>query len=154
MEHDSSYRLLYSHRRLVEDLLKGFVDEPWVKDIEWSTLRLEASQHVSSSLEQRRNDLVWRMSLKGGRSLFVYLMMEFQSTVDWHMAVRLLTYLGLFYEGLVRFRQPQAAQTPRGGSRCRVQRRQSLEREIGCARASRGVARPRSLSTTQDCATS
>ena len=112
MEHDSSYRLLYSHPRLVEDLLKGFVDEPWVKDIEWSTLRLEASQHVSSSLEQRRNDLVWRMSLKGGRSLFVYLMLEFQSTVDWHMAVRLLTYLGLFYEGLVRSGSPKRRKLP------------------------------------------
>ena len=31
MEHDSGYRLLYSHRRLVADLLQGFVDEPWVR---------------------------------------------------------------------------------------------------------------------------
>ena len=91
---------------------KGFLDEPWVKDIEWSTLKLEESQHVSRSLKQRRNDLVWRMSLKGGRSLFVYLMLEFQATVDWHMAVRLLTYLGLFYEGLVRSGSPKRRKLP------------------------------------------
>ncbi len=112
MEHDSGYRLLYSHRRLVADLLQGFVDEPWVQEIEWSTLQLEDSQHVGSRLAQRRNDLVWRMSIKDGRPLFVYLMLEFQSTVDRHMAVRLLSYLGLFYEQLLRSGSLQGHKLP------------------------------------------
>ena len=36
--HDSSYRLLFSHPRMVADLLRGFVDEPWVHELDLSTL--------------------------------------------------------------------------------------------------------------------
>ena len=34
--------------------------------------------------------------------LYVYLLLEFQSTVDTYMAVRIQTYVGLLYEGLMR----------------------------------------------------
>jgi len=33
-DHDSSYRLFFSHPEMVRDLLIGFVDEKWVADTE------------------------------------------------------------------------------------------------------------------------
>ena len=42
---------------------------------------------------------LWRVRW-GERWLYVYLLLEFQSTVDRLMAVRLLTYVGLLYQDL------------------------------------------------------
>ena len=40
--HDPSYKLLFSHREMVRDLLLGFIDEPWVADLD--LVRLEKSR--------------------------------------------------------------------------------------------------------------
>lgn len=42
--HDSSYKLLFSHPAMVEDLLTGFVHEDWVAELDFATLRLENSR--------------------------------------------------------------------------------------------------------------
>jgi predicted transposase YdaD len=44
--------------------------------------------------------MIWRLRW-GERWLYVYLLLEFQSSVDRFMAVRLLTYIGLLYQNLV-----------------------------------------------------
>jgi putative YhgA-like transposase len=52
---------------------------------------------------QAESDVLWRLRWRGGdRWLYVYLLLEFQSTVDPFMAVRMMTYLGLLYEDLIR----------------------------------------------------
>jgi hypothetical protein len=38
ISHDNSYKLLFSHPEMVEDLLKGFVKENWVGECDFSTL--------------------------------------------------------------------------------------------------------------------
>ena len=38
MSHDNSYKLLFSHPEMVEDLLKGLVKADWVKQSDFSTL--------------------------------------------------------------------------------------------------------------------
>ena len=44
MDHDGGYRLLFSHPQMVRDLLHGFVDEPWVAELDFAT-RLWAPWH-------------------------------------------------------------------------------------------------------------
>lgn len=41
MEHDASYTLLFSHARMVKDLLHGCVHEAWVREVDYSTLERE-----------------------------------------------------------------------------------------------------------------
>ena len=36
--HDPSYKLLFSHPQMVRDLLLGFIDEPWVAELDLDTL--------------------------------------------------------------------------------------------------------------------
>jgi hypothetical protein len=38
MDHDQSYKLLFSHAELVADLLRGFVCEDWVKTLDFISL--------------------------------------------------------------------------------------------------------------------
>jgi predicted transposase YdaD len=103
--HDESYRLLFSHPRMVADLLQGFVREPWVEDLDFSTLERVNASYVSEHLKGRHADLVWRVRWGGESWLYVYLLLEFQSTVDPFMAVRMLVYVGLLYQDLLRRRE-------------------------------------------------
>lgn len=108
--HDDSYKLLFSHAAMVADLIRGFVHEDWVSGLDLSTLEKVGGHYVSNDLRHRESDMVWRVRWGGERWLYVYLLLEFQSTVDPYMAVRLMTYVGLLYEDLIR----QRVLTPSG----------------------------------------
>lgn len=100
-KHDNSYRLLFSHRRMVEDLLSGFV--PLSRDVkpEPGLLERRNGSYVGDRLHRREQDLVWCSRRKDGSPAF-YLLLEFQSRLDPHMDVRMTTYRGLFCEELIR----------------------------------------------------
>jgi predicted transposase/invertase (TIGR01784 family) len=90
---------------MVADLLRGFVREDWVRDLDFSTLERVSGSYVTPQLRSRESDVVWRVRWKGGDWLYVYLLMEFQSTVDPFMALRMMVYLGLLYQDLLQQRQ-------------------------------------------------
>lgn len=101
MSHDHGYKLLFSHPEMVRDLLTGFVHEDWVAQCDFDTLEKVGGSYVSDDLREREDDVVWRVRW-GSDWLYVYLLLEFQSTVDHFMAVRLLGYLALLYQDLIR----------------------------------------------------
>jgi predicted transposase YdaD len=94
MDHDRSYKLLFSHPEMVADLLRGFVREDWVQQIDFDSLEKVSGTYVADDLREREDDVIWRVRW-GQDWLYVYLLIEFQSTVDRYMAVRILVYLGL-----------------------------------------------------------
>lgn len=75
--------------------------EEWVKDLDLDTLERVNGSYISDDLRERENDIIWRVRL-GNSWVYVYLLIEFQSTVDRYMALRLLTYLGLLYQDFQR----------------------------------------------------
>ncbi|HEX4966821.1 MAG TPA: Rpn family recombination-promoting nuclease/putative transposase [Thermoanaerobaculia bacterium] len=102
-EHDHGYRRLFSHPEMVADLLRGFVREAWVHELDFSTLERVPDTYTTRKLRSRReSDVVWRVRWGKDRWLYVYLLLEFQSTVDPFMALRFMVYLGLFYQNLLR----------------------------------------------------
>ncbi|SJM95634.1 transposase (fragment) [Crenothrix polyspora] len=101
MSHDNSYKLLFSHPEMVADLLKGFVNEAWVEQCDFATLEKVSGSYVTDDLRDREDDLIWRVRW-GDEWLYVYLLLEFQSTVDHFMAVRILGYLALLYQDIIR----------------------------------------------------
>jgi len=106
--HDHSYKLLFSHARMVRDLLEGFVGGEWLIAVDFATLERVSDAYVTDDLRARADDIVWRVRC-GERD--VYLLLEFQSSVEPFMAVRVLTYVGLLYQDLIK-----AKKIPRGGS--------------------------------------
>jgi predicted transposase/invertase (TIGR01784 family) len=104
-DHDNSYKLLFSHSEMVADLLRGFIREDWVRKLDFSSLEKVGAEYVSDDMRGRESDIVWRLRWKGSdRWIYVYILLEFQSTVDSFMAVRVMTYLGLLYQDLIRNR--------------------------------------------------
>lgn len=108
--HDAGYHLLFSHPQMVEDLFRSFVDEPWVTDIDFGTLeRVNARLHAEG-LDRRDGDIIYRARLLDGSDVYLYLLLEFQSRPDPWMAVRVMVYVGLLYQHLIR----EGRVTPRG----------------------------------------
>ncbi len=101
VQHDNSYKLLFSHPEMVRDLLVGFVHEPWVDELDLSSLEKASGSYVADDLRDREDDIIWRVRFKD-RWLYLYLLLEFQSRVDDWMPVRILTYLGLLYQDLIK----------------------------------------------------
>jgi hypothetical protein len=103
-DHDSGYKLLFSHPQMVEELLRGFVHEPWVEDLDFTTLEPAEASFTSADLRERHGDRVWRLRWRGGERgwLYLYLLLEFQSTPEPFMAVRLLGYVSMLLADLVR----------------------------------------------------
>jgi len=99
--HDRSYKLVFSHPVMVRDLLEGFVREEWLAQLDYASLERVNATYVSATLRERSNDIVWRARWGDG-SIYIYLQLEFQSTVDTFMAVRVLTYVGLLYQELIK----------------------------------------------------
>ena len=125
--HDNAYKHLFSHPDAVRDLLRGFVVEDWVALLDFDTLEKVSGSYVSDDLRDREDDIIWRIRMKQpssegdtppqGEWVYVYLLLEFQSSVDNFMAVRILTYIGLLYQDLIKSGQVksqpgQAAKLP------------------------------------------
>ncbi|MDO8938601.1 MAG: Rpn family recombination-promoting nuclease/putative transposase [Methylicorpusculum sp.] len=101
MPHDTGYKLLFSHPRLVQDLITGFVQPEWLDSIDFKTLEPVKASFATDDLRQRHDDCIWRMKFKD-TWLYLYLLLEFQSSDDYFMANRVMTYLGLLYQDIIR----------------------------------------------------
>ena len=117
--HDGSYKSLLAYPRMVRDLLLGFVHQDWVALLDFDSLESVGTGHVSDDLQERDQDLVWRVRLRhdaddpaaGGKGedgrnevgwIYLYLLIEFQRQDDPTMAVRVLAYTALLYQDLIR----------------------------------------------------
>ena len=100
-KHDASYKLLFSAPELVRDLIMGFIPDDWLHSLDYSTLEKVPGSFVTDDLRDRADDVVWRVRA-GGEWVYIYLLIEFQSRVDPWMAVRMMVYVGLLYQDLIR----------------------------------------------------
>ncbi len=100
-DHDNSYKRLFSHPRMVRDLMVGFLPKSWAQDLDMLSLEKVSGSHVTDDLRSRHSDVILRAH-HGIRAQPLYLLLEFQSTVDAHMAVRVAAYQLLLYQDLIR----------------------------------------------------
>ena len=98
--HDAAYKWLFSRPRMVRDLLDGFVAPGWSDELDFDTLRPLSASYVSQDLEQRHGDLVWRMGFRDRQRCDLVLLLEFQSTVERAMALRMDAYGALLRQRL------------------------------------------------------
>jgi len=100
-DHDTGYKFLFSTPELVRDLIIGFVPDEWLHSLDYSTLERVPGSYISEDFRHRADDVVWRVRV-GGEWVYLYLLLEFQSSVDKYMALRMMVYVGLLYQDLVK----------------------------------------------------
>ena len=106
INHDSGRKDIFGHKQVVVDFLRGYVHQPWVQSVDFDSLERVNSSYVHEADQQRIGDVVWRFRLKdGGGWVYTYLLLELQSTIDPHMALRMMVYVGLLYQDLIKQKQ-------------------------------------------------
>lgn len=100
-KHDEAYKLLFSHPEVVRDLILGFVPDAWLGGLDYGTLEKVPVNFVTDRFRHREADVIWRVRVRE-QWVYLYLLIEFQSRTDHWMAVRMMTYVSLLYQDLVR----------------------------------------------------
>ena len=98
--HDSRYKYLFSHPLLVQRLLTSFVDQPFVHQLDFSTLEKVSNSFVSPDFQRRESDIIWKITFQG-RPIYIFLLIEFQSSPDRWMPLRFLRYIIEFYQSFL-----------------------------------------------------
>ena len=86
--HDKSYKDLYSKKEVAIDLFKSFFNEKWTKYLTTENLTLVNKSFVTSDYEETEADIVYKANINNKEVIF-YILLEFQSTVDYRMPLRL-----------------------------------------------------------------
>lgn len=100
-EIDASYKMLFSFKEMVADLVRGFFPKGWLQRLKFDTLELMPCAFVADNLSQRHADMLWRVKVDD-EWVYLCLLLEFQSSVDPYMAVRMVNYISLAYQRLIR----------------------------------------------------
>ena len=98
---DPIYKRLYAFARMVEDLLRSLFTKAEL-DADYRSLEKLSTEYVGDAFQRRHGDIAWRLRTRGDDWLHVLVMLEFQSTTDTAMALRVLEYTALLYRELQR----------------------------------------------------
>ena len=107
---DPSYKRLLKHKRIVKDLLIGFIAPQrapgWAAALDFDTLREGPTEEITDELRRRLGDVVWSIDRRDGRGgvQTLHVVIEHQSSVDYSMPLRFLNYTSLHYQRLYRDR--------------------------------------------------
>ena len=99
--HDRGYKALFSHPQMVKELISSFVNEDFIKKIDFTTLKQENASFITDDHKSSEADIIWKVDIQG-KPAFIYILIEFQSTVDLFMSVRMLTYILLLYQHIIK----------------------------------------------------
>jgi len=94
--HDHGYKYLFSNPTLVRYLITGFVKEEWVKDVDFTRMEKLDKEFISEEYQKRESDIIYKVRYQGSEA-YIFLLIEFQSTVDRFMALRVLHYICKLY---------------------------------------------------------
>jgi predicted transposase/invertase (TIGR01784 family) len=96
--HDSGYKRLFSNLTIFRQLVESFVEEEWVAQLDFDRAERIDKSFVAEHYKESESDLIYRIPLRDSeQSVILYLLIEFQSTVDRFMALRVLYYIVSFY---------------------------------------------------------
>ena len=108
--HDRLFRYVFSQPEHAEGELRLLLPAEVSARIDWSTLRVEPTSVVDAALADTRSDVLFSARLDD-RELYLYLLLEHQSTADAWMPLRLLGYMLRIWEGYLE-KHPDAKKLP------------------------------------------
>ena len=89
--HDQTYKLLFSHPVAARSLVRDVLARDWSDELDMKTLERFPTEHVDARLRRSLGDMAYRVWFKGGARSAVFLV-EFQSSADENMALRMMEY--------------------------------------------------------------
>ena len=100
-DYDHSYKRLFSHPPMIADLIRGFLDPDLVEGCDFSSLERRNGRSVSDMNKNWETDMIGSLRW-GDREMIRYLLIEFQSRPDPMMHTRMMSYMALLWQDIVR----------------------------------------------------
>lgn len=94
--HDSGYKKLFSNRTIFQQLIETFITETWVKELDFTSCETLDKSFVADHYKETESDLIYKLKLHD-KTIYIYVLLEFQSKVDHFMVIRVLYYILSFY---------------------------------------------------------
>jgi predicted transposase/invertase (TIGR01784 family) len=94
--HDSGYKKLFSNKVIFRQLIETFVKEDWVKDVDFDSCQTVDKSFVSDQYKKTESDIIYKLKIKD-KEIYIFILIEFQSTVERFMVLRILNYITNFY---------------------------------------------------------
>ena len=94
--HDSGYKKLFSNQTIFRQLLETFVNQEWVDNLDFTSCEPLDKSFISEHYKETESDLIYKIQFHD-REVYIYILIEFQSTVEPFMALRVLNYITNFY---------------------------------------------------------
>lgn len=90
--HDKSYKTLFSNKDIFLNLINDFTEEKWKNELTAENLTLVNKSFILADYEEVEADIVYQAEIEGQKVIF-YILLEFQSSIDHSMPIRLLMYM-------------------------------------------------------------
>jgi len=96
---DTRYTELFSNPIFVQRLFENFVQEDFARELDFLEMAPYKTKFVTDAYTHRESDVIWKVSFRG-KNLYIILLIEFQSTVDKRIPIRLFHYIAGLYDSL------------------------------------------------------
>lgn len=100
-DHDGAYKKLFEHPLMIESLLEGFVSAELSESLDYASMTPVNVEFRSRALQKRASDMILKIPRDDGEAMHLMLMLEFQSTVDHKMPIRVSSYAPTLYEQIL-----------------------------------------------------
>lgn len=101
IQYDALYKKFFAQPAMIEAVMREFAPASLVGEIDFSTLRRLPQEHIGRDYRKKLNDIIWQANLLG-KPCYIIIMLEFQRKNDHWMALRLLSYVSLLWDSLLR----------------------------------------------------
>lgn len=93
--HDRMYKLLFSFPKILKQLIQGYIDEDWKDKIDYERCERIPTNFIAEDLTKLESDILYKVPLLGEseKEIYLYILIEHQSTIDHSMPFRLLVYI-------------------------------------------------------------
>lgn len=99
--HDIGYKRLFGNKTIFRQLIETFVEEDWVQELDFDQATPLDKSFVSDHYKETESDIIYSVPLLMAdgtmQDVFFYILVEFQSTVQRFMVLRMLHYVTGFY---------------------------------------------------------
>ena len=91
--HDKGYKKDLKKPSEFLHFLKKYVDAEWVKNLDVSQLRPCDKEFISKDYDGKEADILYEIHQKDGSYVYIFILQELQSSVDYTMIFRVLMYI-------------------------------------------------------------
>ncbi len=101
--HDLFFRATLNSPQAIKDFFQAHLPQHLRGDIKLASIQPAQTSHISPSLKELQNDLVFTCQI--GQNIG-FIVVEHQSTPDWHMPLRFIKYNAAIIEGYIKDKAP------------------------------------------------